>query len=431
MSVQRTDRGLATPLTRRAAVAMGLTLANGMLAATSAQPAFAATLRQATPVASTPGDQAEAIVAIAREIMEQARCQGGDSERDHRWAGDRDRGAGRVDDGRAGNDGDALSQRRRRLRLRRHAAAAAGGPAGGHPRRSLATWLPDLRDADKVTLRMLANMTAGYPDFVQNPKLSQEVYADPFRQWTPEEQIAIGLSTPRLFAPGTNWDYSHTDYVILGQALEKITGQPLDVALQEQVLGPMGLRNTVAWSTPEISEPVLHAFSSERRQQLGIPAGTRFYEESTYWNPSWTLAKGAIQTTDIVDMITTAAAVGEGTLLSPASHQAQIAPDLLGFGKPLAGCPACHTLDETYTYGLGVVLSNDWILQNPLFAGYGAVTGYLPAEKIAIAVATTYGEGAFDDQGNYKYSSHQEIFGAIGTHLAPDHPLPKPSNRQA
>ena len=295
----------------------------------------------------------------------------------------------------------------------------------------LATWLPDLPDSDQVTLRMLANMTAGYPDYVQNPKLSQELYADPFRQWTPEELIAIGLSTPRLFAPGTNWDYSHTNYVILGQALEKIGGKPLDVALQEQVLGPMGLPNTVAWSTPQISEPVLHAFSSERRQALGIPAGARFYEESTYWNPSWTFAQGAIQTTDIVDMTTTAEAVGEGTLLSPESHQAQIAPDLLGFGKPLAGCPACHTLDEAYTYGLGVVLTNSWIAQNPLFAGYGAVAGYLPAEKIAVAVATTFGEGAFDEQGNYKYSSHQDLFGAIGNFLAPDHPLSKPTNVQA
>ena len=149
----------------------------------------------------------------------------------------------------------------------------------------LATWLPDLPDADAVTLRMLANMTAGYPDFVQNPKLAQEFYADPFRQWTLEEQIAIGLSTPRVFAPGTNWDYSHTDYVILGLALEKITGQPLDVALQEQVLGPMGLRNTIAWSTPQISEPVLHAFSAERRQALGIPPPVRAYEESTTGTP--------------------------------------------------------------------------------------------------------------------------------------------------
>jgi CubicO group peptidase (beta-lactamase class C family) len=290
----------------------------------------------------------------------------------------------------------------------------------------LASWLPDLPDADQVTLRMLANMTAGYPDYVQNPKLSQELYADPFRQWTPEELIALGLSTPRVFAPGTNWDYSHTDYVILGQALEKITGQPLDVALQEQVLGPMGLPNTVAWSTPQITEPVLHAFSAERRQALGIPVGTPFLEESTYWNPSWTFAAGAIQTSDIVDLTTTAVAVGEGTLLSPASHRAQIEPKLLGFGSPLKGCPACHTLNETYTYGLGVVLTGDWIVQNPLFAGYGAVTGYLPSQKIAVAVATTFGEGAFDDQGNYRYSSHSDIFAAIGTSLAPDHPLPMP-----
>ena len=52
-----------------------------------------------------------------------------------------------------------------------------------------------------------------------------------------------------------------------------------------------------------------------------------------------------------------AVAIGEGTLLSPASHAAQIAPDLLGFGSPLEGCPACRTLDEAYSYGLGVVLS--------------------------------------------------------------------------
>jgi CubicO group peptidase (beta-lactamase class C family) len=287
-------------------------------------------------------------------------------------------------------------------------------------------WLPELPDAELVTLRMLLNMTAGYPDFEQNAGFQQAFYADPFREWSAEERIAISLSVPRVFAPGANWDYAHSNYVILGQALEQITGQPLEVALLEQVLGPLGLRNTVAWSTPEISQPVLHAFSSERRQALGIPVGTRFYEESTYWNPSWTLAKGAIQTTDIVDMTTSAVAIGEGTLLSPASHQAQIAPDLLGFGAPLTGCPACHTLDETYIYGLGVVLSGSWLRQTPLFGGYGGVMAYLPAKKIAIAVATTFGEGAFDDQGSYRYSSHQDIFAAIGASLAPDDPPPPP-----
>jgi CubicO group peptidase (beta-lactamase class C family) len=410
---------------------MALALAGGALGAGPARPAFAASLRQATPVATAPGDQAETIVALARDIMSKQdvkavilRVTIDGQEVVTAALGESMTGVPATTDMHFRNGAVAFFYvSTLLLRLVDQQLVSLDD--------SLASWLPDLPDADQVTLRMLANMTAGYPDYVQNPKLSQELYADPFRQWTPEELIALGLSTPRVFAPGTNWDYSHTDYVILGQALEKITGQPLDVALQEQVLGPMGLRNTVAWSTPQITEPVLHAFSAERRQALGIPVGTPFLEESTYWNPSWTFAAGAIQTSDIVDLTTTAVAVGEGTLLSPASHRAQIEPKLLGFGSPLKGCPACHTLNETYTYGLGVVLTGDWIVQNPLFAGYGAVTGYLPSQKIAVAVATTFGEGAFDDQGNYRYSSHSDIFAAIGSYLAPDHPLPKPTNVQA
>lgn len=284
----------------------------------------------------------------------------------------------------------------------------------------IANWLPDLPDADKVTLRMLANMTAGYPDYVQNAEFLKQIYENPFRMWTADEKIAIGLSTPRLFAPGTNWDYSHTNYVILGLALEKITGQPLDVALQENVLGPLGLENTTASMTAEIPAPALHAFTAERREPLGIAPGIPFLEDSTAWNPSWTLATGSIQTTNIYDLTATAEAIGEGTLLSPESHAAQISPDLLGFGVPLAGCANCLTMNEQYTYGLGVVLHGDWILQNPLFFGYSATEAYLPSDKIAIAVALTFKEAAFDDQGNYVRSQASNLlFNDIANLLAP------------
>ena len=415
---------LGSTLTRRATVARGITLAGGAVAAAHAAPAFAVPRRQATPSASA--DRAEAIVGIAREIMAKQDARAVilrvtiDGEEVVTTAlGESMTGVPATTEMHFRNGAVAIFYVATLvLRLVDQGIVTLDDP--------LANWLPDLPDSDKVTLRMLTNMTAGYPDFEQSPKLNQMLYTNPFHQWTPEEQISLGMETPRVFAPGTNWDYSHSDYVILGQALEKITGQPLDVALKEQVLDPMGLRNTVSWSTPEISQPVLHAFSSERRQVLGIPAGTPFYEESTFWNPSWTLAQGAIQTTNIFDMTTTAEAIGEGTLLSPESHQEQIAPKLLGFGKPLKGCPACHTLDKTYSYGLGVVISGSWLLQNPLFGGYGAVAAYLPAKKIAIAVANTFQEAAFDDQGNYKHKPFQDIFAATATYLAPDDAPPVP-----
>lgn len=291
----------------------------------------------------------------------------------------------------------------------------------------IATWLPDLPDADRVTLRMLANMTSGYPDYLRNAEFVTALYENPFRQWTAEERIAYGLASPRLFAPGTNWDYSHNGYVILGRALEKITGKPMDVLMQEHILAPLGLRNTAGWATPVIPEPALHAFTSERRGTLGIPDGTRFYEESTYWNPSWTISDGAVQTTDIYDMTATAEAIGEGTLLSPESHAAQLAPDLIGFGAPLEGCLSCHTLDEAYNYGLGVKRWGSWITQDPTLGGYDEVMAYLPARKIALSVVTTYREESFvaDAQGNFTYGTGaRALANAISARLAPEDPIP-------
>ncbi len=295
----------------------------------------------------------------------------------------------------------------------------------------LSNWLPDLPDASRVTLRMLANMTAGYPDYVRTERLSAFQYANPFRQFTPQDLISIGLSNPRVFAPGTNWDYSHTNYVILGQALEKITGKPMATLMRENIFVPLGLKNTDSVSTAAIREPVLHAYTSERKEALGIAPTVPFYEDSTYWSPSWTLARGAIQTTNIYDMTRSAEAIGKGTLLSPASHKAQIATSLLGFGTSLPGCaPVCHTLNRNYNYGLGVVRSGSWILQNPLFAGTGSIMAYLPSKRIAVAVVTTFGEKAFDEQGNNgSERASTALYTAIGTLLAPGDPPPPPVTR--
>ena len=285
----------------------------------------------------------------------------------------------------------------------------------------ISKWFPDLPHADRITLKMLANMTTGYADYVLDEDMIADNYDDPFRIWTPHELIAFGVFKPLLFEPGTNWSYSHTGYVILGQVLEKISGKLLAELMQEKILTPLKLDNTKAAITAEIAAPVLHAFSSERRAALGVPADARFYEESTYWNPSWTTAPGAVQTTNIYDLTKTAEAVGTGTLLWPASHRAQVGPELMGFGRQTPECQTCRTLDEEHGYGLGVFLRGKWILQPPLFGGYAATGAYHPEEKIAIGVVATFNEEAFDEKGAYKYGNAAEtLFAAIAAYLAPD-----------
>lgn len=289
----------------------------------------------------------------------------------------------------------------------------------------VSTWLPALPHGERVTLRHLAQMTAGYADYVRDPDFVDAYLANPFRRWTPDELVAYAVHKPLFFEPGTNWAYAHTNYVILGLALEQITGRAVSDLMQEKVLGPLCMTQTRDPQGPAIPAPVLRAFSSERREFLGIPPGTPFYEESTFWDPSWTLTHGAIQVTDLYDLHTSAVAFGSGALLSPASHAAQVSTALRGRTTAVDGCPTCFPHSERYAFGIGVVASGNWVLQPPLFGGYTAVAAYHAGRRIAIAVAVTYTPEAFDDAGNYRNGNEAErLFGRIGAALLPEDPPP-------
>ena len=286
--------------------------------------------------------------------------------------------------------------------------------------------MPDIPHADRVTLGQLAQMTSGYVDYViGNTAMNDALYANPFRHWTTQELLDFAVHEPLLYEPGTNWNYAHTNYVLLGLALEKATGTDMPTLLSEKVLRPLGLTNTADAETAAIPPPVLHAFSSERRAALKIPAGTPFYEETTFWDPSWTITHGAIQTSNIYDLEATAVGIGSGRLLSTESYRRMVSTELRGKTHAQPGCTTCAEMTDGYTYGLGVVLSGNWLLQNPMFAGYAALEAYLPARKIAIAVAVTFAPDAFDDQGGYRNEA-EALFRKIGAELAPEDAPPVP-----
>jgi CubicO group peptidase (beta-lactamase class C family) len=285
-------------------------------------------------------------------------------------------------------------------------------------------WMPDLPEADQITLKMLANQTSGYPDYETDPAWVAAEQADPFHIWTFQERLTYAFSRPVLFAPGTNWAYAHTNFMILGELLATIGGKPLDTLLSEKVLDPMGLTGTAESQTSDVPSPVLHAYTSERREALGIPAGTPFYEESTFWNKQWGTPIGANETTTIDDMATSAVQVGTGALLSKSSYEAMTAPNLVGFGNADPSCaPACRAMTDAFNFGLGIPRSGSWLFSGPSLSGYSESMAYLPSQKIAIAVAITFLPTAYDEQGNNP-SSADSIFRSIGALLAPDDPPP-------
>ena len=244
-------------------------------------------------------------------------------------------------------------------------------------------WLPALPRADQITLRMLGSSTSGYPDYVSYQPFIDRFYADPFRPWTETELIDLALARPLWYEPGTNWSYSHVNFVILGQVLERITGIPVKRLLRQEVLNPLGLTATTSDRGAIIPGPVLHSYTIERGQ----------FEDSTYWNPSWTTADGAILTSTICDLAVSARAVGTGRLVSAQARRTQLDPGTVGLGRPTATCPEtiCVPQKPERHFGLGVVVQNGWVQQNASFGGYSAVQTYRPGRDIAIAVATTRG----------------------------------------
>lgn len=280
----------------------------------------------------------------------------------------------------------------------------------------ISRWLPEVPHADQITLGMLGDSTSGIQDYVKNPAFVAELLAHPFKQWTPQELLALANPQTPLYAPGKNFSYSHANYVLLGAALERITHTRLDHLLQQRIYPRFGLRATANSFTPDIPAPALHAFTTARGP----------FEESSFWNPSWTTAPGAVITMDVCDLARAGRGVGVGTTLTRQGHQTFLNPGTVGLGTPqpyLPGgdCPAAICIPQTAAahYGLGALVVNGWVFQNPSFTGYAALMAYLPSQHLTIAVSVTTSADTDPDIVN----AGKNVAVAISQALVPSNPL--------
>ncbi len=123
-------------------------------------------------------------------------------------------------------------------------------------------WLPGLlgangNDGSKITVRQLLAQTSGLNDYTPDPR----VMSDPARSWTPEELIAIATEKPPLYAPGTDWNYANTNYILAGMIIEKATGRPVGAELQRRIFTPLRLRHTFYPTTdPGFRGPYVHGY---------------------------------------------------------------------------------------------------------------------------------------------------------------------------
>jgi D-alanyl-D-alanine carboxypeptidase len=101
-------------------------------------------------------------------------------------------------------------------------------------------------DPSRITVRQLLAHTSGIYDYATDPRYPAAAFADPNHRWTRMEQVRVAMAwgSPR-FAPGGGFHYSDTGYVLLGEMLERVTGEPLPQALRTLVgFDRLGLEDT-------------------------------------------------------------------------------------------------------------------------------------------------------------------------------------------
>ncbi|WP_406445710.1 beta-lactamase family protein [Streptomyces sp. NBC_01613] len=195
-------------------------------------------------------------------------------------------------------------------------------------------WLPGLiPNGSAITLRMLLDHTSGLSNYTYDPDVLKAFTGQDPRQWTPEELIAAAVRHDPLFAPGTGYSYSNTNYVALGLVAEKATGHSLSDLIQKRIAKPLHLKNTylVTDSGDVTKSPDLaHGYEPDAAHlapvlPAGTPAGTAFvgparpagYVDTTRINLSTEWAAGGMVST-AQDWARFDTALMSGKLLPPA-----------------------------------------------------------------------------------------------------------------
>ncbi|MFF2662545.1 serine hydrolase domain-containing protein [Kitasatospora sp. NPDC058032] len=224
-------------------------------------------------------------------------------------------------------------------------------------------YLAGVPNGEQITLRQLAGMRSGLFSYTKDEDFVRAFQADPQRPFTPDQLTAYAFRHPVNFPPGTEFEYSNTNTVLLGQVIEKVDGRPLGDFLKKEVFEPADLGRTVFPTDNAFPQPHARGYTNQTAD------GT--IQDATDWNPSWGWAAGAA-ISDRADMKKWAKVLATGSLLKPQTQAQRLEP------QP-------STAPGT-SYGLGIFDNHGWIGHNGSLPGYQAVVVYLPSAQASLVV---------------------------------------------
>ena len=240
-------------------------------------------------------------------------------------------------------------------------------------------WLPGAKVSMHVTVREMLDHTSGLYDFFGNAKIDSALLARPRRVWSPS--MALSFMKAPYCDPGTCWVYSNSNYVLLGQLVERVTGRSATTELRERFFDPLGLGRTFVQGVEPRRGTVATAYklagSVATRTTSSLADGTGIAPFTSLVTAAGTAGDIASSSADLARW---ARGLYGGTVLAPdslammldTSRSRQLhAPKAYGFGMEAV------TLGGRFTVG-----------HNGRLIGSRASIRYLPQSGFTVAVVT-------------------------------------------
>lgn len=227
----------------------------------------------------------------------------------------------------------------------------------------LAKYLPQIPNAQRITLRQLLNHTAGVSDVAKNPQPGIT-----WRNLDTATHVAEIAKREPAFEPGTRWAYSNAGYILLGAVIEKVTREPWQDAVRSYAVGAGGPRPIRYDDEVTLTPGRVAGYTTDNPEHR--------VENAAYISASVPAAAGGfVATADA--LARWMRELGSGNVVTPKSFQAMTTP-------------AQSVEPPAHPYGLGLYL---WRVQGSEMVGHtGQINGfasalaYLPKEDITVAV---------------------------------------------
>jgi CubicO group peptidase (beta-lactamase class C family) len=181
-------------------------------------------------------------------------------------------------------------------------------------------YLPDYRKdtGAKMTIHHLLSHTSGVPNYTASPGFFENVSRNPFKVDAFVKQYASG---DLEFEPGAKFNYSNSGYFLLGAIIEKVTGKPYEQVLKENILDPVGMKNT----------GYDHFGTILNKRATGYVKTQAGYENAPYLDMTIPYAAGSLYST-VEDLFLWDQALYGEKVLTAASKELMFKPNLENYG---------------------------------------------------------------------------------------------------